>query len=149
VTSRKGFQFIHIRPKDMKKILLIPLLSAFLTPFLSAQTISLVQAAEMVTNFMKVEKIEGKPMDELFSVSALRRSPVPEKVEPTTPVWKAELEETSVERTTEATNAVFLVDGKKYRRIVEIRSDGSVVIGKMYAEPRPMIVRPKVVPAAE
>lgn len=103
----------------------------------------------MVTKFGKEEKIEGRPMQEFFTVSALLRSTVPDKIEPTTVVWTAELKETPQERTSEATNAIFLEDGKKYRRVIQILNDQSIVIGKMYAEPRQMVVRPRIVPVAK
>ncbi len=117
-----------------------------LAPCARSQPISLVRAAELATKFVEGEKIDGKPFLELFAITALRRIPAPEPAGPSTVVWKVELEETQRERTNEEMKLLVLVDGKKYRRILEIRNDQTVVIGKVFAEPRQRVVVPRIVP---
>jgi len=126
----------------MKTFLLIVLL----TSSLNAEPISLVQAAEFVTKFLASEKIEDTREIDLFSISALRRIQTPENAEPTAVAWRADLEETKLERTAPSMQVAILVNGKKYRRVLEVRHDQSVVVGKVFAEPRQRIVVPKVVP---
>ena len=133
----------------MKTFFKMTVLSVLLTSSLNAEQISLVRAAELVTKFMDTEKIEDKRLVDLFSISALRRIQAPENAEPTTVAWRADLEETELERTQPAMQVATVENLKKYRRVLEIRQDQSVVIGKVSAEPRQMVVRPRIVPPAK
>ena len=125
-------------------------LSLLLLGSLSAESVSLTRAAELVTQFMDSEKIGDKRLIDLFSVLALRRVPSPQPVTPTTVVWVADLDETTLKRDDPATQLAILVNGKKYKRVLEIRHDQSVSTGVKSAEVRQRIVppaNPKVVPA--
>ena len=119
-----------------------------LAPCARSQPISLVRAAELATKFVEGEKIDGKPFLELFAITALRRIPASEPAGPSTVtvVWKVELEETQLERMNEEMKLLVIVDGKKYRRVLEIRNDQTVVVGKVFAEPRQRVVVPRIVP---
>lgn len=132
--------------KIMKHILYALILLLALTPWARSQPISLVRAAELTTSFMEGTKINGKPISEFFSITALRRIPDPESIGPATVTWRVDLEETQLERTNEEMRVLVLVDGKRYRRVLEIRNDQTVAMGKVFAEPRQRIVRPRIVP---
>ncbi len=124
----------------MKAIFGTIVLSVIMIACLKAEPVSLVRAAELATRFMESEKIEGRSFPELFAVTALRRIQNPEPVEPTTVVWRVDLQETEVERTSPAMQLSNMENGKRYRRVLEIRQDQSVVLGKVSAEPRPRVV---------
>ena len=125
-------------------------LSLLLLGSLSAESVSLTRAAELVTQSMDSKKIGDKRLIDLFSVLALRRVQSSEPVTPTTMVWVADLEETTLERSDPAMQVAILVDGKKYKRVLEIRHDQSVSLEVKFADVRQRIIppaNPRVVPA--
>ena len=125
-------------------------LSLILLGSLSAESVSLTRAAELVTQSLDSKKIGDKRLIDLFSVLALRRVHSSDPVTPTTVVWVADLEETTLERSDPAMQVAILVDGKKYKRVLEIRHDQGVSLGVKFADVRQRIIppaNPRVVPA--
>jgi hypothetical protein len=125
--------------KALFKVMVLPML---LTGSLNADPIPLVRAAELVTKFMGSEKIEDMRLVDLFSISALRRIQLPEDAEPTSVAWRADLEETKLERTDPAMQVAIVKDGRRHRRVLEVLQNQSVIIGTVSAEPRPRVVLP-------
>ena len=125
-------------------------LSFILLGSLRAESVSLTRAAELVTQSLDSKKIGDKRLFELFSVLALRRVRSSDPVTPTTVVWVVDLEETALERSDPAMQVAILVDGKKYKRVLEIRHDQGVSLGVKFADVRQRIIppaNPRVVPA--
>lgn len=132
----------------MKPIVFTTLFLVVAIVGLKAEPISVVRAAELATKFITDEKIQDKPMSGLFEITGLHRLSPPGATEPGVVLWRADLGQTPLARTSEEMKVLFLEEVIMYRRVLEIHNDGSVVMGKIPAQPRPRIVepRPRVVP---
>lgn len=136
----------------MKSVVLTVLFLAASLLGLKAETISIVRAAELASKFVAEGKIQDKPMSELFEITGLQRLSPPAATEPGIALWRADLGQTPLARTSAEMKVLFVEEVIMYRRVLEIRNDGSVVMGKVPAQPRTRVVsppRPQIVPAPE
>ncbi|RYD43138.1 MAG: hypothetical protein EOP85_10485 [Verrucomicrobiaceae bacterium] len=126
----------------MKKLIIPTMFSLLLAISATGQQVSLLKAAELTTACLSDTKLAGKPMAEFFEVTGLVRTP-PEHPDADGVEWLAMLTQTTAQRAGVETMVMLQEDGKLYRRVLEIRKDGTVVIAKILGGlPRARVVPP-------